>query len=174
MIYFRFRFSEEYIQPYLRGSASGAAGSTSGAGRLRGCRLRGGRLCPWDGRLRAQPPGWPARLSLRLGLASGAAGSARLGLASGSARPPMRPAPGSAQMRSVNLGSASGATGRRAAPPEAGPRSRAQPPGSVRIRPNRLGWAAEAGGSEQPSGSQGPEILRIAAKIVRRHGKVKL
>ena len=38
----------------------------------------------------------------------------------------------------------------------------------------RLGWAAEAAGSEQPSGSQGPEILRIAAKIARRHSKVKL
>ena len=40
--------------------------------------------------------------------------------------------------------------------------------------PIRLGWAAEAAGSEQPSGSQGPEILRIAAKIARRHSKVKL
>ena len=53
-------------------------------------------------------------------------------------------------------------------------RRRGLGPGSVQIRPIRLGWAAEAASSEQPSGSQGPEILRIAAKIVREHSKVKL
>ena len=53
-------------------------------------------------------------------------------------------------------------------------RPRGLGPGSDQIRSVRLGLASEAAGSEQPSGSQGPEILRIAAKIARRHSKVKL